>query len=64
MELICKKADVWNCDVSKIGTIGFSAGEHLAASYAVKYDCKEVREHFSESKAVNAQVLCKGIVRA
>ena len=30
MELIYKNEDDWNCDVSKIAIIGFSAGGHLA----------------------------------
>ena len=62
MELIYKNEDDWNCDVSKIAIIGFSAGGHLAAHYSTMFDCKEVREVFPESKSVNASVLCYPVI--
>lgn len=62
LELIYKNADPWNCDVSKIAIIGFSAGGHLAAHYSTMFDCKEVREVFPESKNVNASVLCYPVI--
>lgn len=62
MELIYKNTEDWNCDTSKIAIIGFSAGGHLAAHYSTMYDCKEVREVFPESKAVNASVLCYPVI--
>ena len=62
MELIYENADAWNCDVSKIAIIGFSAGGHLAAHYSTMFDCKEVREVFPESKNVNATVLCYSVI--
>ena len=34
VELIYKNADNWNCDVSKLAIVGFSAGGHLAAARA------------------------------
>lgn len=64
MELIYKNADEWNCDISKIAIIGFSAGGHLAAHYSTMYDCKEVREVFPDSKPVNASVLCYPVISA
>lgn len=64
MELIYKNADNWNCDTEKIAIIGFSAGGHLAAHYSTMYDCKEVREVFPESKAVNASVLSYPVITA
>ncbi len=64
MELIYKNANEWNCDTSKIAIIGFSAGGHLAAHYSTMFDCKEVREVFPESKAVNATVLCYPVITA
>ena len=64
MELIYKNADDWNCDVSKIAIIGFSAGGHLAAHYSTMFDCKEVREVFPESKPVNASVLSYPVITA
>lgn len=64
MELIYSKADEWNCDTSKIAIMGFSAGGHLAAHYSTMFDCKEVREIFPDSKAVNASVLCYPVITA
>ncbi len=64
MELIYENADNWNCNTSKIAIMGFSAGGHLAAHYSTAYDCKEVREVFPESKAVNASVLCYPVITA
>ena len=64
VELIYKNADNWNCDVSKLAIIGFSAGGHLAAHYSTMYDCKEVREVFPESKPVNASVLSYPVITA
>ncbi len=64
VELIYKNADEWNCDVSKLAIVGFSAGGHLAAHYSTMYDCKEVREVFPESKPVNASVLSYPVITA
>lgn len=64
MELIYKNADEWNCDTEKVAIIGFSAGGHLAAYYSNMYDCKEVREAFPESKAVNASLLSYPVITA
>ncbi len=64
MELIYKNADKWNCDTSKVSIIGFSAGGHLAAHYSTMYDCKEVRELFPESKAVNGTILSYPVITA
>ena len=64
MELIYENADNWNCNTSNIAIIGFSAGGHLAAHYSTAYDCKEVREVFPESKAVNASLLCYPVITA
>ena len=64
MELIYKNTDEWNCDLSKVAIIGFSAGGHLAAHYSTMFDCKEVRAVFPESKSVNASVLCYPVITA
>lgn len=64
MELIYKHADEWNCDTSRIALMGFSAGGHLTASYATKYDTPEVREVFPESKQVKATVLSYPVITA
>lgn len=64
MELIYKNADSWHCDTSKVSIIGFSAGGHLAAHYSTMYDCKEVREVFPESKAVNGSILSYPVITA
>ena len=62
MELVCKHADEWNIDTTRIAIIGFSAGGHLAAQYSNRYDCAEVRELFPESKPVQASVLCYPVI--
>ena len=62
MELIYQNADKWHCDTEKVAIMGFSAGGHLAAFYSNMYACKEVREHFAESKKVNASVLCYPVI--
>lgn len=64
MELIYQNAESWHCDTEKIAVMGFSAGGHLAAHYSTMFDCKEVREVFPESKAVNASVLCYPVINA
>ena len=64
MELIYKNQDNWNCDIKKISIMGFSAGGHLAAHYSTMYDCKEVRQVFPNSKAVNGSVLCYPVITA
>lgn len=64
MELIYKNADMWNCDISKVSIIGFSAGGHLAAHYSTMFDCKEVREVFPESKSVNGSILSYPVITA
>lgn len=64
MELIHRNADAWNCDVSRIAIMGFSAGGHLAAHYSTAYDCTGVREVFPDSKPVQASVLCYPVITA
>ena len=64
MELIYANADAWNCDVSRIAIMGFSAGGHLAGHYSNSFDCEEVRSIFPQSKAVNASVLCYPVITA
>ncbi len=64
MELIYQNADEWKCDISKISIMGFSAGGHLAGHYSTSFDCPEVREVFSESKAPNGSVLCYPVLSA
>lgn len=58
IELICRNAEQWNCDIQKIAMIGFSAGGHLVAHYTTMFDCTEVRDVLPQSRNVNAAVLC------
>ena len=62
LEIIHKNAEIWNCDITKIAILGFSAGGHLAAHYSTMYNCKEVRQAFPESKPVNASVLVYPVI--
>ncbi len=62
MEMIYENAGVWNCDVSRIGIMGFSAGGHLAAHYTNCYDAPVVRQVFPDSKGVQACVLCYPVI--
>lgn len=64
LDLIHNNADEWNCDISKIAIMGFSAGGHLAGHYANCYDCKEVREFFPNSYPVTASVLSYPVISA
>ena len=64
MELIWKNADSWHCDTQKVALMGFSAGGHLTAHYANRYDCPEVRQLFAESKAPHAVVLGYSVITA
>ncbi len=64
MELIHKNAKEWYVDTEKIAMIGFSAGGHCAAQYANRYDCKEVREIFPQSKPVWACILSYPVITA
>ncbi|MBE6903211.1 MAG: alpha/beta hydrolase [Ruminococcaceae bacterium] len=64
VEILYKNKEAWNCDISKICIIGFSAGGHLAAHYSTMFDCKEVRAVFENSKPVNACVLCYPVISA
>lgn len=62
MELIYENAEKWNCDTKRVAVMGFSAGGHLAAHYSTMYDCKEVREKFTDSKRPDASVLCYPVI--
>ena len=62
MEVIYANAESWNCDVDRVAIMGFSAGAHLSAHYANRYDCPEVRAVFPESKPVKATVLCYPVI--
>lgn len=64
MDLINKNSDRWNCDISKITIMGFSAGGHLAAHYSTMFDCEEVRKVFPKSIGVNASILCYPVITA
>lgn len=64
MELICRNADLWNCDPGRIAIMGFSAGGHLAAHYSTCYDCREVREVFPANRPVSASILCYPVITA
>ncbi len=63
-EEIYKNADEWNCDTTKIGIIGFSAGGHLAAHYSNAYNSEAAREVFPNSKKPNFSVLCYPVISA
>lgn len=45
-DLINTHAEEWNCDIKKVGIIGFSAGAHLAAHYSNAYNFDEVKCNF------------------
>lgn len=62
MELIHANAKEWNCDVSRIAIMGFSAGGHLSAHYSNSYDIPEVREVFPDSKPVKLSVLSYPVI--
>ena len=64
MEVIHANAEAWNTDPERIAIMGFSAGAHLSAHYANRYDCPEVREVFPDSKGVKATVLCYPVITA
>ncbi|MDO4846317.1 MAG: alpha/beta hydrolase [Oscillospiraceae bacterium] len=57
METIQQNAAAWHVDTGKLVLIGFSAGGHLAAYYANRFDCASVRNHFPNSRGVDACVL-------
>lgn len=63
-EEIYKNADVWHCDTTKIGIIGFSAGGHLSAHYSNAYNSDAVREVFPDSKKPNFTVLSYPVISA
>ena len=50
VRFVRRNAAKWNIDVTKIGTLGFSAGGHLASTLAVHYDDK-VYESYSQISA-------------
>lgn len=61
-ELIKQNADKWNCDIERIGIMGFSAGGHLAAHYSNSFDCPDIRDKFKESIRPFASVLCYPVI--
>lgn len=64
MELIWEKSQQWAVDTSRVAILGFSAGGHLAGHYSNRYDCKEIRDVFPDSKPVKATVLCYPVITA
>lgn len=64
LELIHAHGEEWNCDLSRIAIMGFSAGAHLSAHYSNAYDHPLVREKFPQSKPVNASILCYPVITA
>lgn len=61
-EEIYANADEWNCDIRKIGIIGFSAGAHLAANYSNAYNSNGVRCMLPGSKKPAFSVLCYPVI--
>lgn len=57
LEIISINAEKWHCDINDVSLVGFSAGGHLAAQYANRYDCPEVRAVFPDSKPVQRNIL-------
>ena len=64
MQLICQKAEEWNCDTDKIAIMGFSAGGHLAGHYSNRYNGPEVRQYFPQGVKPAASLLCYPVVTA
>lgn len=62
--LIREKAALWYCDPEKLAIMGFSAGGHLAAHYANRYHCPQVRQVFPDSAPVAAVVLGYPVITA
>lgn len=62
MEILYAHAEEWKCDTKDVALMGFSAGGHLAAQYANRYNCPEVRAVFPESKPVQKNVLCYPVI--
>lgn len=65
MKLITDHADEMHVDVSKIATIGFSAGGHLSAVYGNWWNEKWLLEKAGLSKGIQPwfQVICYGVTR-
>lgn len=64
LDLIARRAEEWHCDAGRLAIMGFSAGAHLAAHYANRYDLPEVRQLISESQPVKASILSYPVITA
>lgn len=64
MELIHSHADQWNCDPKNIALMGFSAGGHLAASYGVFWNRKDIFQTIGDAKELKPAglLLCYPVI--
>lgn len=63
-DLLYKNKEKWHINTEHIAIMGFSAGGHLAAHYANKYDCEEIKQYFDKPHAPTAQILCYPVISA
>ena len=64
MKLIETNAEKWHCEEGKTAIMGFSAGGHLAANYATRFDSDEVRSVIADSIPPALCILCYPVITA
>lgn len=62
MRYVRKNASKWNIDSTKIGTIGFSAGGHLASTLATHYDEKTYEDNSKTSARPDFSILIYPVI--